>query len=214
MKGKSMPLKKRTIQEIKKALIILLCASVLLFAACSQRSVERGAQGAATGAVVGAVGGLVSGLVFGGDVAESTARGAVYGGATGAAAGAISGAAADSNQKKAQQAAELEALRKTLGDDAYQGLEALANCKHDIAQGYGRTAAKSSNEGYALAGLWVQVLTYADSQDMDSARKLFPDLIEKDTTISSESQAEAETQNALKELKEIRKRHNLPQTCG
>jgi hypothetical protein len=208
-----MPLK-ITIQETKKVLTIILCASALLFSACSQRSVERGAQGAATGAVVGAVGGLVTGLVFGGDVAESTARGAVYGGATGAASGAISGAVADSNEKKAQQAAELQALRKTLGDDAFQGLEALAECKHDIAQGYGRTAAKSGNAEYALAGLWVQVLAYADSQDMENARKLYPDLIERDDNISSDSQAESETQNALKRLKDIRKEYKLPQTCG
>ena len=194
--------------------VIFLLSMALVINACSQRSMERGAQGAATGAVVGAVGGLVTGLVFGGDVAEATARGAVYGGATGATSGAISGAVADSNEKKAQQAADLKALRAKVGDDAYQGLEALANCKHDIAQGYGRTAAKSSNGGYALAGLWVQVLAYADSQDMDSARNLFPELIEKDKNLSSESQAEAETQKALNELKEIRKRYKLPQTCG
>jgi hypothetical protein len=204
----------RTMQKTLKALAIIFCASALLFTACSQRSVERGAQGAATGAVVGAVGGLVTGLVFGGDVAESTARGAVYGGATGAASGAISGAVADSNEKKAQQAAELQVLRKKLGDDAFQGLAALAECKHEIAQGYGRTAAKSGNAEYALAGLWVQVLAYADSQDMGNARKLYPNLIENDDNISSDSQAETETQNALKKLREIRKEYKLPQTCG
>ncbi len=195
-------------------ILIMLFATTFIFWGCSKRSMEQGAQGGATGAVVGAVGGLVTGLVFGGDAAESAARGAVYGGATGATAGAISGAVADSNEKKARQTAELKALRKKLGDNAYQGLEALVECKHDIAQGFGRTAAKSGNADYALAGLWVQLLAYADSNDMDSAHKLYPDLIDKDKNISSDSQAEAETQNALKELKEIRKKYKLPQTCG
>jgi hypothetical protein len=123
--------------------------AMMVFPACSKRSMQGAGQGAATGAVVGAVGGMVSALVFGGNVGEAAARGAVYAGATGAAAGAMSGAAADSNQKKAQEAAELEALRKRLGDDAFQGLEALVQCKHEVAQGYGRTAAKSSNPDFA-----------------------------------------------------------------
>jgi hypothetical protein len=127
--------------------------AMMVFPACSKRSMQGAGQGAATGAVVGAVGGMVSALVFGGNVGEAAARGAVYAGATGAAAGAMSGAAADSNQKKAQEAAELEALRKRLGDDAFQGLEALVQCKHEVAQGYGRTAAKSSNPDFALAPL-------------------------------------------------------------
>ena len=133
--------------------------ALMIFPACSQRSMQGAGQGAATGAAVGAFGGMVTALVFGGNVGEAAARGAVYGGSTGAAAGAISGAVADSNQKKAQQAAELEALRKRLGDDAFNGLAALVECKHEIAQGFGRTAAKSDNPDFSLAGLWLQVLS-------------------------------------------------------
>ena len=195
-------------------LLILLCATLFNFSACSQQSMQRAGQGAATGAAVGAVGGMVSALVFGGNVGEAAARGAVYGGSTGAAAGAISGAVADSNQKKAQEAAELEALRKRLGDDAFQGLEALVQCKHEIAQGYGRTAAQSNNQDFALAGLWLQALAFADSRQEDQARTLFPDLVAKDSKITSESQAESEMQGALQKLKEIRQEYKLPEDCS
>lgn len=193
---------------------VTLCVMVLIFSACSQQSMQRAGQGAATGAVVGAVGGMVTALVFGGNVGEAAARGAVYGGSTGAAAGAISGSVTDSNQKKAQQAAELEALRKRLGDDAFNGLAALVECKHEVAQGYGRTAAKSDNPDFALAGLWLQVITYADSRQEDQARALFPELVEKDSKLSSESQAETEMQAALQKLKDIRQEYKLPRECG
>jgi hypothetical protein len=195
-------------------LTVSLAILFLTLPACSQRSMERAGQGAVSGAAVGAVGGMVSALVFGGNVGEAAARGAVYGGSTGAAAGAISGAVADSNEKKAQQAAELETLRKKLGDDAFQGLAALTECKHEIAQGYGRTAAASGNPDYALAGVWLQVLALADSGEVDQARNMFDQLMAKDGDIASASQAEREMQSALKKLMEIRKEYNLPVQCS
>ena len=194
--------------------IVALVLALAILTACSKQTAQRTGQGAATGAVVGAVGGMVTALVFGGNVGEAAARGAVYGGSTGAAAGAISGTMADSNQKKAQQAAELEALRKKLGDDAFNGLAALVECKHEVAQGYGRTAAQSDNPDFALAGLWLQVLSYADSRQQDQARALLPDLVKKDSKLSSESQAETEMQAALQELMDIRQKYQLPRSCG
>jgi hypothetical protein len=193
---------------------LAMLSALLTLPSCSQQTMQRTGQGAATGAVVGAVGGMVTALVFGGNVGDAAARGAVYGGSTGAAAGAISGAMADSNQQKAQQAADLESLRKRLGDDAFNGLAALVECKHDIAQGYGRTAAKSSNPDYALAGLWLQVITFADSRQEDQARALFPGLVAKDSKLVSESQAEAEMKAALQKLGDIRQEYKLPKDCG
>lgn len=193
---------------------ILMLVPIFMFSACSKQSAQRAGQGAATGAVVGAAGGVVSALVFGGDVGDAAARGAVWGGSTGAAAGAMSGAVADSNQKKAQQASEIEALRKQLGDDAFQGLVALVECKHEVAQGYGRTAAQSDNPDYSLAGLWVQVLAYADNGQDDQARGLLPDIVAKDSKLSSEAQAEAEMQKARQKLIEIRQAYKLPKRCS
>ena len=204
------PKKTYSLQWIATVVIL----TFITFPSCSQQSMQRAGQGAASGAAVGAVGGMVTALVFGGNVGEAAARGAVYGGSTGAAAGAISGAVADSNQKKAQEAAELEALRKRLGDDAFNGLAALVECKHEVAQGYARTAAKSGNADFSLAGLWLQVITYADSRQEDQARALFPELVEKDNDLSTESQADTEMQAAVQNLKDIRQEYKLPRECG
>jgi hypothetical protein len=205
---------KRTEHIANRCLTLMLGIMLLTLPACSKRSMEQAGQGAVTGAAVGAVGGMVSALVFGGNVGEAAARGAVYGGSTGATAGAISGAVSDSNEKKAQQAAELDALRKKLGDDAFQGLAALAECKHEVAQGYGRTAAASDIPDYALAGLWLQILAYADSGQTDQARNMFDQLMAKDGDIASKSQAESEMQAALEKLMQIRKEYNLPVKCS
>jgi len=165
-------------------LMIVLCIAAMT--ACSSHSGKMAGQGAATGAAAGAVGGLVSALVFGGDPVDAAARGAVYGGTTGAVAGGIAGARADQAEKQKRDA-QLEKLKKEIGEDAYNGLEALADCKHEVALGYARTAARSDNEDYALAGLWLEVLTYGDNRQEEKARALFPDLVAKDAKISSEA---------------------------
>ena len=139
----------------------------------------------------------------------------MYGGSTGAAAGAMSGAMADSNQKnRSSRPPNWKRLERRLGDDAFQGLEALVQCKHEVAQGYGRTAAKSNNPDFALAGLWLQVIAYADSRQEDQARTLFPDLVAKDNKLSSEAQAETEMEKSLQKLMDIRQEYNLPKSCG
>lgn len=166
-----------------------------------------------TGAVVGAAGGMVTALVFGGNVGEAAARGAVWGGTTGAVAGGIHGAQQD-QAKKAQQDKAIEKLKTDFGEDAFNGLVALTECKHEVALGYARTAAGSENKDHALAGLWIEILTYADSRQEDKARALYPDLVTNDTMISSESQAEETMRKALQRLMDIRGEYNLSKTCG
>jgi hypothetical protein len=150
--------------------------------------------------------------VFGGDPAEAAARGAVYGGSVGAVSGAVAGAQVDQAEKDRRDA-QLEKLKKAIGDDAFNGLEALADCKHDVALGYARTAAKSDNKDYALAGLWLEVLAYGDSRQESQARALFPDLIAKDNEIRSEAQAEETMRKALLALMDIREQYKLPRVC-
>jgi hypothetical protein len=197
--------------EIIVKMITILCIVAMI--ACSSHSGKMAGQGAATGATAGAVGGLVSALVFGGDPVDAAARGAVYGGSTGAVAGAMAGARADKAEEQRQDA-QLEQLKKDIGDDAYSGLEALAECKHEVALGYARTAAKSDNKDYALAGLWLEVLTYGDNRQEGKARALFPDLVAKDAKISSEAQAEETMRKALQSLMDIRAEYNLPKVCS
>ena len=190
----------------------LVLMSLLLVISCSARSGQMAGRGAATGAAAGAVGGLVSALVFGGDPADAAARGAVYGGSVGAVSGAVAGAQMDQAEKK-QRDARLEKLKKEIGDDAFSGLEALADCKHEVSLGYARTAAKSDNKDHALAGLWLEVLTYGDSRQENAARELFPDLVAKDADIRSESQAEETMRKALTALMDIREQYKLPRVC-
>ena len=189
-----------------------IALTLLLVVSCSTRSGQMAGKGAVGGAAAGAVGGLVSALVFGGDPAEAAARGAVYGGSVGAVSGAVAGAQMDQAAKE-QRDAKLEKLKKEIGEDAYNGLEALADCKHDVALGYARTAAKSENKDHALAGLWLEVLSYGDSRQESQARALFPDLIAKDGQIRSEAQAEETMRKALLALMDIREQYQMPRVC-
>ena len=196
-------------------LLLAIVGLVTQLAGCASDSyTAKGAsRGAVTGAVSGAVGGLVSALVFGGDPVDRAARGAVYGGAVGATAGAIAGSEVD-KKAKAQQEAGLAQLRKDIGEDAYNGLGALADCKHDVSLRQATKARQSQNPNYSLAGLWLEVLSYADQREEAKARALFTSLVEKDWDIKSEAQAEEVMRKALNELMIIRQEYQLPRVCG
>jgi hypothetical protein len=194
-------------------LVALILGGVLLGGCASDSNTAEGAgRGAVTGGVSGAVGGLVGSLVFGGNPAEAAARGAVYGGAVGATAGAMAGSQAD-RQISEQQEQDAADLRERIGDDAFGGLEALAECRHDVAVAQAAKAQKSENPNYALAGLWLEVLSYADQQNEAKARGLFPTVVEKDWDVESEAQAEETMRGALTKLMDIRESHRLPRVC-
>jgi hypothetical protein len=197
---------------ILTTVLTMLCVAMIM--ACGTQSRRMAGEGAVSGAAVGAVGGMVSALVFGGDVGESAARGAVWGGSTGAAAGAMAGARVDATQKKTRQKAEIERLKAELGEDGFRGLEALADCKHEVAIAYGRTAARSNNKDYSLAGLWIEVLAFGDQGKTDQAQARLPDLIAKDPDIDSAAQGEETMRKSLQRLQEIRAEYDLPRTCG
>ena len=142
---------------------MLVTVGVTLSTGCASDSyaAKGAAEGATTGAVAGAVGGMVSALLFGGNIAEAGARGAVYGGTTGAVVGGMSGSKADqavAAQNQAEREADLERFRTEIGTDAFNGVVALAECKHEIAIANAREAAKSNKSDYSLAGLWVEAL--------------------------------------------------------
>ncbi|MBW2259337.1 MAG: hypothetical protein JRF18_02625 [Deltaproteobacteria bacterium] len=195
---------------IATKLLVVLCVTALV--GCSGHTGKQAGRGATVGAVAGGVGGLVSALVFGGDPVDYAARGAVWG-----VAGAMGGAQMDKAEKakvEAQSEAQIQQLKVDIGEDAFNGLAALAECKHDVAIAYGRTAAKSGNKNHALAGLWMEVLAYGDRGEEDKAHALFPDLVAKDAEIKSEAQAEETMQKALQKLMDIRQEYKLPRTCG
>ena len=192
---------------------IVLCLWVGLIIACGGQTGKRAAQGAAGGAIAGAAGGVVSALIFGGDVGDAAARGAAWGASTGAVSGAIAGSHEDRAQKKRQQEDAVKKLKQSLGEDAYAGLAALAQCKHPVAMAYAETAQTSGNKEYALAGLWLEAITLADKGTPDQAQGLFPAIIKADPEASSTTEAEQRMQKALQGLASIRNQHKLPQTC-
>lgn len=193
---------------------IAVWLSVQLSGCASDSYAAKGAtKGATTGAVSGAVGGIFTALVFGGDPAEAAARGAVYGGAVGGTAGAIAGSEAD-RQVKQQHDAQLAKLRQQIGDETFRGLEALADCRHNVSLRQASKAQKSENPNYALAGLWLEVLSYADQKDETKARSLFPTLVEKDWDIKYEAQAEEAMRKGLNSLMDIREEYKLPRVCS
>jgi hypothetical protein len=99
-------------------------------------------------------------------------------------------------------------------EDAFAGLSALAECRHDEAVGHATKAQQSENPNYALAGLWLQVLTYADQKDEARARSLFPELVETDWDIKTNAQAEETMRKTLSDLMDIRQQYNLPHVCS
>ena len=209
-----MGLSRRNFRMVSWLLIVLIGISL---AACSGHSAKRAGEGAGFGAVVGAAGGMVSALVFGGDVGEATARGAVWGATTGAVAGGISGALEEKAMKAQQEKEREKAMKKLkaeIGEDTLNGLAALVDCKHEVAMGYARTAVKSKNKNYALAGLWLEIIAYADNRQNDKARALFPDLITHDPEIGSQTKAEEMMRKATHELMNIRQEFDLPRTCS
>jgi hypothetical protein len=203
------------------SIISVLMSAQLLGCASDSYAAKGAKQGATQGAVSGAVGGLVSALVFGGDPLERAARGAVYGGTVGAVAGGISGSNKDKQvqaqrqaQAKSEQDADLEALKKEIGRPAFNGLAALAECRHDVTLEKARKAQKSENPNYRLAGLWLEVLAYADSRQEEHASSLLPVVVKEDWDIKTQVQAEQAIQEALRELTDIRREFNLPPVCA
>jgi hypothetical protein len=204
---------------IRRFLLVLIVASVTTSAGCASGSyAAKGAsQGATTGAVAGAVGGMMTALIFGGNVANAGARGAVYGGTTGAVVGGMSGSRVDqaaAEQKQAERQKEIERFKKEVGPDAFNGVVALAECKHEIAIANAREAVKSKNANHSLAGVWVQILTEADRKNDAKARALYPELISRDREVKSDADAESRMREALQEVHSIRQEYDLPVECA
>ena len=196
--------------RIRSTLLSCLFTTLLL-AGCSSNQVERAGQGALTGAAAGAVGSMFAAAIFGGDIGEAAARGAAWGAGAGAVTGAIQGSQEDAvrrQQEEAQAARELEAalteLRREIGPDTFDGLAALTDGKHQVAIAYARTAMTDSNRQYAIAGHWLEALTYQDLGDLRAAADYLPTLVEVDPEISSPVAAQATLDELAKGLADIR----------
>jgi hypothetical protein len=191
---------------------IIVLSLALLITACGEYAAKGAGEGATMGAASGAVGGLVSALIFGGDPAEAAARGAVYGGAVGATAGAISGSKADTKIEQ-QRNARADKIRAKIGDDAFKGLSALLTCDHQDTLKDADKAKQSTNPNFAVAGYWLEVLSYADQGNSDKTKALIPGVVEKDWDISSETEARTNLLQLQEKLMTIREEYKLPKKC-
>ncbi len=207
----SMPFPCTCTRAAVKVLAIALLGISL--AGCGANAGKGAAQGAGTGAIAGAVGGAVAALVFGGDPVEAATRSAVWGASAGAATGAIAGSQVDKKVDQ-QKEAEFAKLRDEIGDENFAGLEALADCRHDDslrAAGKGR---QSKNPNYALAGLWLEILSYADKGQESKARALFPTLVKQDWNIDTTALAETKMREGTTALGNIREEYGRPRVCA
>jgi hypothetical protein len=199
------------------SLLIFLSFAVHISGCATDSNAAKGAgKGATTGALAGAVGSMATALIFGGNVGEAAARGAVYGGASGAVVGGMSGASVDKKvaaQEQAERDKEIAKFRDEIGDDAFNGFVALAECKHDIAIANAHEAKKSRNRDFALAGLWIEILTEADRQNPDAASELFPELVSSDRDIKTVADAEVHAGDALLKIGELRVEYDRPKDC-
>jgi len=160
---------------------------------------------------------MVTALIFGGNVGEAAARGAVYGGTTGAVVGGMSGAEADraaEQQRQAQRQADIQKFRDEIGDDAFNGISALADCKYTVAIANAEVAQQSRNRDFALAGFWVEALTEADGGNLDAARALLPEIVSRDRDLQTDADAEQLLGEALQSLADIRTEFDLPAKCN
>ena len=203
----------RLMHAARTSFILLVTFFVVGCAGAGQGAVE----GAAGGALAGAASGLVSALVWGGDPGEHMARGATAGAAIGAVGGAVQGsqkAKAEENYKAAQEQQEIEQFRRDIGNDAFDAVVALAECRQEVAIANAKVAANATNANHALAGLWVQALTFEDQGDQASLDAIAPEIIQWDRGINDADHFNRELQSGYRDLVDIRAEYGLPLACG
>ena len=165
------------------------------------------------GAASGAVGGMVSALIFGGDPVEAAARGAVYAGAASATVGAISGSQVDAGIKEQRQARENQ-IRERIGSDAFKGLSALTSCDYEDTLSYAEASKTSENPNYAVAGYWLELLSYADRGDSKEVARLTPAVVAQDWDTADDNQAGVQLRKLEDELKKLRLEYKQPENCS
>lgn len=183
---------------------LFLCAALL--SGCSGTQTAEGAKsGAASGALGGAVAGAVGSLIFGGNPVSGAASGAAMGAASGAAVGAAHGASRDKADEKRYVA--------ELGQYNYDGFVALANCKYDDALALAAKGQQYKDRYHAVAGLWLEAITYADQTRYDEAEKLYPALEKNDPDLLDRSDTERTLKDGVRQIRNIRVDYGREPQC-
>ena len=69
------------------------------------------------------------------------------------------------------------------------------------------------NSNHALAGLWVQALSFADQGDMAALDQMTPDIVRWDRQIANKGQFDNELRQVHNDLVDIRIDYHLPRIC-
>ncbi|MGI9264248.1 MAG: hypothetical protein ACR2QU_04930 [Gammaproteobacteria bacterium] len=203
-------------KSYRAARINIVLPVAFMIAGCAGAG-QGAVEGAAGGALAGAASGLVSALVWGGDPGEHMARGATAGAAVGAVGGAVHGsqkAKAEKDYKAAQEQQEIEQFRRDIGNDAFDAVVALAECRQEVAIANAKVAANSTNANHALAGLWIQALTFEDQGDQVNLDTIAPEIIQWDRGINDADHFSRELQSGYQDLIDIRAEYALPLSCN
>ena len=79
--------------------------------------------------------------------------------------------------------------------------------------GAGALAGAASGLVHALAGLWIQALTFEDQGDKDGLLAITPEIIHWDREINDQTQFDRELEDAYQGLIGIRAEYSLPLRC-
>lgn len=123
-------------------------------------------------------------------------------------------ARAQRNNEAAREQQDIDRIRREIGSDAFDGVVALAECRHEVAIANARVAARSTNSNHALAGLWVQALAFEDKGDTASLDEIEPEIIRWDRGVKDTQQFRQELDAGHRELIQIREEHSLPPSCS
>lgn len=123
-------------------------------------------------------------------------------------------AKAEKDYETARQQQEPEMFRRDIGNDAFDGVVALAECKQEVAIANGRVAAQSTNSNHALAGLWVQALTFQDQRNETGLDGIRAEIIQWDRSIEDESAFDRELADVYQGLLDIRAEYLQPVNCS
>ena len=72
---------------------------------------------------------------------------------------------------------------------------------------------QSANPNFAVAGYWLEVLSFADQGNNTKTKELIPGVVEKDWETSSETEARASLLQLQDKLMAIREEYRLPKKC-
>ena len=91
-----------------------------------------------------------------------------------------------------------------MGHYNYDGFVALANCQYDEALALAARGQQYKDRYHAVAGLWLEAITYADQARYDEAEKLYPTLEKNDPDLVDRSDTERTLKEGVREVRNSR----------